>query len=178
MPASPHGWIPLASGKVRDIYVPDEAVVGEPPQEPPAAGRPRHAKPGPEALLMVTSDRISAYDYVLPTLIPGKGAVLNQLAIWWMGKLRPLVENHLLDVGAKAPAEAAQARRSQVRTVDRSERIRTYNFPENRIADHRTGFKAYNLDAVLDGDLGPVIASAIAMDEAERLSQVGEGSGS
>ena len=66
MPASPHGWIPLASGKVRDIYVPDEAVVGEPPQEPPAAGRPRHAKPGPEALLMVTSDRISAYDYVLP----------------------------------------------------------------------------------------------------------------
>ena len=75
-------------------------------------------------------------------------------------------------------AEAAQARRSQVRTVDRSERIRTYNFPENRIADHRTGFKAYNLDAVLDGDLGPVIASAIAMDEAERLSQVGEGSGS
>ncbi len=109
MPASPHGWIPLASGKVRDIYVPDEAVVGEPPQEPPAAGRPRHAKPGPEALLMVTSDRISAYDYVLPTLIPGKGAVLNQLAIWWMGKLRPFVENHLLDVGAKAPAEAAQA---------------------------------------------------------------------
>ncbi|MFC2778004.1 MAG: phosphoribosylaminoimidazolesuccinocarboxamide synthase [Pauljensenia sp.] len=109
MPASPHGWIPLASGKVRDIYVPDEAVVGEPPQAPPAAGRPRHAKPGPEALLMVTSDRISAYDYVLPTLIPGKGAVLNQLAIWWMGKLRPLVENHLLDVGAKAPAEAAQA---------------------------------------------------------------------
>ena len=77
-----------------------------------------------------------------------------------------------------AAAEAAQARRSQVRTVDRSERIRTYNFPENRIADHRTGFKAYNLDAVLDGDLGPVIASAIAMDEAERLSQVGEGSGS
>jgi len=80
--------------------------------------------------------------------------------------------------GLAAAAEAAQARRSQVRTVDRSERIRTYNFPENRIADHRTGFKAYNLDAVLDGDLGPVIASAIAMDEAERLSQVGEGSGS
>ena len=60
----------------------------------------------------------------------------------------------------------AQARRSQVRTVDRSERIRTYNFPENRIADHRTGYKAYNLDAVLDGDLGPVIASAVEIDEA------------
>ena len=58
---------------------------------------------------MVTSDRISAYDYVLPTLIPGKGAVLNQLAIWWMGQLRPLVENHLLAVGTKAPAEASSA---------------------------------------------------------------------
>ena len=49
--------------------------------------------------------------------------------------------------------EASDARRSQVRTVDRSERVRTYNFPENRIADHRVGFKAYNLDQVLDGDL-------------------------
>ena len=58
---------------------------------------------------MVTSDRISAYDYVLPTQITGKGAVLNQLAIWWMGKLRPLVENHLLAVGTKAPAEASSA---------------------------------------------------------------------
>ena len=58
--------------------------------------------------------------------------------------------------------------------MDRSERIRTYNFPENRIADHRTGYKAYNLDAVLDGDLGPVIASAIEMDEAERLAAIGE----
>ena len=58
---------------------------------------------------MVTSDRISAYDYVLPTQITGKGAVLNQLAIWWMGKLRPLVENHLLAVGTKAPAEASRA---------------------------------------------------------------------
>lgn len=69
----------------------------------------------------------------------------------------------------EAEAAAAQARRSQVRTVDRSERIRTYNFPENRIADHRTGYKAYNLDIVLGGALGPVIASAIALDESERL---------
>ena len=80
----------------------------------------------------------------------------------------------LLAERAAAAAEAeAQARRCQVRTVDRSERIRTYNFPENRIADHRTGYKAYNLDAVLDGDLGPVIASAIEMDEAARLAAVG-----
>ena len=80
----------------------------------------------------------------------------------------------LLAERAAAAAEAeARARRSQVRTVDRSERIRTYNFPENRIADHRTGYKAYNLDAVLDGDLGPVIASAVEMDEAARLAAVG-----
>ena len=70
----------------------------------------------------------------------------------------------------EAAAAASQARRSQVRTVDRSERIRTYNFPENRIADHRTGYKAYNLDQVLAGDLGPVIASAIEADEAARLA--------
>ena len=47
----------------------------------------------------------------------------------------------------EADAEASAARRCQVRTVDRSERIRTYNFPENRISDHRTGYKSYNLDA-------------------------------
>lgn len=74
----------------------------------------------------------------------------------------------------KREAEAAEARASQVRTVDRSERIRTYNFPENRIADHRTGYKAYNLDQVLNGDLAPVIQSAIDADEAARLAAVGE----
>lgn len=72
-------------------------------------------------------------------------------------------------------AEASAARKSQVRTVDRSERIRTYNFPENRIADHRTGYKAYNLDAVIDGDLDPVVQSAIDADEAARLAAVGDG---
>ena len=74
----------------------------------------------------------------------------------------------------EAEAAASEQRRSQVRTVDRSERIRTYNFPENRIADHRTGYKSYNLDQVLGGALGPVIQSAIEMDEAERLKAVGE----
>ncbi|GEL95607.1 peptide chain release factor 1 [Cellulomonas composti] len=72
----------------------------------------------------------------------------------------------------ESAAAASEARRSQVRTVDRSERIRTYNFPENRIADHRTGYKAYNLDQVLAGDLGAVVASAIAADEAARLAAV------
>jgi peptide chain release factor 1 len=72
-----------------------------------------------------------------------------------------------------ADAEAAQHRRSQVRTVDRSERIRTYNFPENRVSDHRTGFKAYNLDHVLDGELDPVVQSCVDADEAERLEAAG-----
>ena len=72
-----------------------------------------------------------------------------------------------------ADAEASASRRSQVRTVDRSERIRTYNFPENRIADHRTGFKAYNLDQVLAGDLDAVVGSCIGADEAARLAAQG-----
>jgi len=69
-----------------------------------------------------------------------------------------------------ADAEASDARRSQVRTVDRSERIRTYNYPENRISDHRTGYKSYNLDQVLDGALEPVIASSVEADLAARLA--------
>ncbi len=74
-----------------------------------------------------------------------------------------------------ADAEASAARRSQVRTVDRSERIRTYNFPENRISDHRTGYKSYNLDVVLDGDLDPVVQSAVDADEQARMAAVAEG---
>lgn len=73
----------------------------------------------------------------------------------------------------EAASAASAARRSQVRTVDRSERIRTYNFPENRIADHRTGYKAYNLDQVLDGDLDAVVRSAVEADEAARLAAAG-----
>ncbi|WP_394159446.1 peptide chain release factor 1 [Galactobacter valiniphilus] len=71
-------------------------------------------------------------------------------------------------------AANADVRHSQVRTMDRSERIRTYNFPENRIADHRTGYKSYNLDAVLNGELQPVIDSCIQMDEESRLAALGE----
>ncbi|MFF1829642.1 peptide chain release factor 1 [Paenarthrobacter sp. NPDC058040] len=71
-------------------------------------------------------------------------------------------------------AANSEQRKSQIRTMDRSERIRTYNFPENRIADHRTGYKAYNLDAVMNGDLEPVIQSAIEMDEQSRLDAIGE----
>ena len=72
---------------------------------------------------------------------------------------------------ASADAEAAAERKSQVRTVDRSERVRTYNFPENRISDHRVGYKAYNLDQVLDGELDGVLQALIDADTTERLEQ-------
>jgi peptide chain release factor 1 len=71
-------------------------------------------------------------------------------------------------------AEASAVRKSQIRTMDRSERIRTYNFPENRVADHRTGYKAYNLDAVMNGALEPIVESAIAADEEARLAEIGD----
>jgi peptide chain release factor 1 len=81
-----------------------------------------------------------------------------------------ILRSRLLAVAQEqADAAAGEARRSQVRTVDRSERIRTYNYPENRISDHRTGYKAYNLDHVLDGDLQPVIDSCLEADLAVRM---------
>jgi peptide chain release factor 1 len=72
-----------------------------------------------------------------------------------------------------ADAAASDARRSQVRTVDRSERVRTYNYPENRISDHRVNFKAYNLDQVLDGDLDAVVQALVDADTAAQLSGTG-----
>jgi peptide chain release factor 1 len=75
----------------------------------------------------------------------------------------------------EAAAASSETRRSQVRTVDRSERIRTYNFPENRISDHRVGFKAYNLDQVLEGALDDVIQACIDADLASRLAAVEAG---
>jgi peptide chain release factor 1 len=74
----------------------------------------------------------------------------------------------------EADREASDARRSQVRTVDRSERIRTYNFAENRIADHRVNFKAYNLDQVLDGDLDAVIQALVDADTEAKLASAGQ----
>ena len=71
----------------------------------------------------------------------------------------------------QASADASADRASQIRTVDRSERIRTYNFPENRIADHRINFKAHNLDQVLDGDLDALFDALAAADKQSRLQQ-------
>jgi peptide chain release factor 1 len=83
--------------------------------------------------------------------------------------LRILRARLLADARQEAEAQAAAERRSQVRTVDRSERVRTYNFPENRISDHRVGYKAYNLDQVIDGDLDGVIQALADADMSARL---------
>ena len=66
-------------------------------------------------------------------------------------------------------AKDSAVRGAQIRTVDRSEKVRTYNYPDNRVADHRSGYKANNLSSVLDGDLDPVIQSLVDADNAARL---------
>jgi peptide chain release factor 1 len=88
--------------------------------------------------------------------------------------LRVLRSRLLAQAQEEADREAADARRSQVRTVDRSERVRTYNFPENRISDHRVGFKAYNLDQVLDGSLDDVVAALEKADTEALLGAAGD----
>jgi peptide chain release factor 1 len=72
-------------------------------------------------------------------------------------------------VEEQALADASADRASQIRTVDRSERIRTYNFPENRVTDHRIGYKAHNLDQVLDGDLDALFDALSVADRQSRL---------
>ena len=75
----------------------------------------------------------------------------------------------LLALALEEQAAKDSATRGQIRTVDRSEKIRTYNYPDNRIADHRSGYKANNLMQVLDGDLDAVIQSMVDADNAARL---------
>ena len=87
--------------------------------------------------------------------------------------LRVLRARLLAQAEADADAKAAAERKAQVRTVDRSERVRTYNFPENRISDHRVGYKAYNLDQVIDGDLDAVIDALAAADLEAKLNSEG-----
>lgn len=70
---------------------------------------------------------------------------------------------------AEQEKELAAQRRSQVGTGDRSERIRTYNFPQGRVTDHRIGLTLYRLDAVLEGDLDEIIDGLITADQTERL---------
>ncbi|MCL2787978.1 MAG: phosphoribosylaminoimidazolesuccinocarboxamide synthase [Micrococcales bacterium] len=79
------GWRHVSSGKVRDLYVP----LG--------------SEGSPQEILLVASDRISAYDVVLPTLIPDKGRVLTALTAWWFDQLKDVVPSHLVSLDVPAP---------------------------------------------------------------------------
>ena len=72
----------------------------------------------------------------------------------------------------KQQAQERQARRSQVGTGDRSERARTYNFPQNRITDHRIDLTSHDLEAVLDGDLDEILDALIVQEQADKLAEV------
>ena len=73
---------------------------------------------------------------------------------------------------AKAEAERAANRKSQVSTGDRSAKIRTYNFPQGRVTDHRIGLTVHTLPSVLSGELDPVIEALHVADRAERLKNL------
>jgi len=75
----------------------------------------------------------------------------------------------------KQEAEVAKTRRSQVGTGERSEKIRTYNFPQNRVTDHRVGLTLHRLSGILDGDLDSFIDELATREQAERLQAMGEG---
>jgi peptide chain release factor 1 len=74
----------------------------------------------------------------------------------------------------KRDSAIAAERKAQVGSGDRSEKIRTYNYPQSRVTDHRIGFSSYNLPVVLDGDLDPFIDALTVADEAEKLAAAGE----
>ena len=88
-------------------------------------------------------------------------------------KAMKVLRARIYDRARQEQADAVAAdRRSQVGSGDRSERIRTYNFPQGRVTDHRIGLTLYKIDAVLDGELDELLAALITADRAERLKQV------
>ncbi len=90
-------------------------------------------------------------------------------------KALKVLRSRLYDIEkAKQDAEVAQERKSQVGTGDRSERIRTYNYPQGRLTDHRIGLTIYRLEQVLNGDLDEVIDALVTADQAEKLKMSGE----
>jgi peptide chain release factor 1 len=83
-----------------------------------------------------------------------------------------MLKTKLLDIKQREQDDMiASARRSQVGTGDRSERIRTYNYPQGRVTDHRIGLTLYSLEAFLNGDISVMIDELIAADTAERLKE-------
>lgn len=89
--SAPAGWTHAYSGKVRDLYVPDEAALGGP-------------HPLGDVVLVVASDRISAYDHVLSPAIPDKGRVLTALSLWWFEQIADIVPNHVVSTAVSATA--------------------------------------------------------------------------
>ncbi|HHY46395.1 MAG TPA: peptide chain release factor 1 [Firmicutes bacterium] len=89
-------------------------------------------------------------------------------------KAMRVLRARLLDMAQREQQEEiTEARRSQVGTGDRSERVRTYNFPQNRVTDHRIGFTTHRLEAVMDGELDELIDALFTVDQAERLRKIG-----
>ena len=78
----------------------------------------------------------------------------------------------------KAQEEEAEARRSMVGSGERSEKIRTYNYPQDRITDHRIGLDVHDLPGVLDGELDKLIDALVTTDQAERLASLEAAAGS
>jgi peptide chain release factor 1 len=73
---------------------------------------------------------------------------------------------------SKKRAERSADRKSKVGSGDRSERIRTYNFPQNRLTDHRINFTAYNLDQVMQGNIDPVLDALLEADHQAKLGEM------
>jgi peptide chain release factor 1 len=87
-------------------------------------------------------------------------------------KALKVLKARLLDMEiARQNQEIAQSRKSQVGSGDRSERIRTYNYPQGRVTDHRIGLTLYQLENFLDGDLEEMIDALITSDQAEKLKK-------
>ena len=105
-PAELPGWRHAYSGKVRDLYL-------------PTSGSPATARHG-DVVLVVASDRISAFDHVLPTPIPGKGHVLTQLSLWWFAQLADVVANHVVtaDTGPEGVPDVVAGRAMVCRRLE------------------------------------------------------------
>ncbi|MFW6139271.1 MAG: peptide chain release factor 1 [Spirochaetota bacterium] len=93
-------------------------------------------------------------------------------------KAMKVLRARLFEIAEKQKKQAqAQERRNQIGSGDRSERIRTYNFPQNRVTDHRIGLTLHSLDLVMDGDLEPLVDALMEEDAKKKLNEIGAQSG-